>query len=156
MYCILSHNSMKSMRDQVCVLHLPIRLSLPAVSGHGVRGPARHREPGGHALVVKRQLAVETGEQVRCHIYIYSQIYLLKLMYCATSVLYCKYILSCATIHPHYFKLQTFRYFPDSIISAQGGHSESFLPVPAKQCPIWRQFSFLQEIRGVFNASGSP
>ena len=41
---------MKSTHDQVRVLHLPIGLSLPAVPGHGVGGPARHRGPGGHAL----------------------------------------------------------------------------------------------------------
>ena len=44
------------MRDQVRVLHLPIRLSLPAVPGHGAGGPARHRGPGGHRACDGRNL----------------------------------------------------------------------------------------------------
>ena len=64
------------MRDQVRVLHLPIRLSLPipAVSGNGVRGPERHRGPGGHALVVKRQLAGGTGAV--SHLYLFINLFI--------------------------------------------------------------------------------
>ena len=99
------------MRDQVRVLHLPIRLSLPVVPGHGAGGPARHRGPGGHALGRQEaagHISSGGGKQVRCHIYLFINLFI-ETGVCATSVLYCKNILSCATIHPHYFKLQTLR-----------------------------------------------
>ena len=44
------------------------------------------------------------GKQVRCHIYLFINLFI-ETGVCATSVLYCKNILSCATIHSHYFKL---------------------------------------------------
>ena len=51
------------------------------------------------------------GKQVRCHIYLFINLFIETgvCATCASFVLYCKNILSCATIHPHYFKLQTLR-----------------------------------------------